>query len=274
MAERTIVGVDFSGAKAEGKTWVAEGRLLSNGHLTVDRVQPFLRDDLSEFLQDVPLGTVVALDFPFSLPRVFLESLSIRVPTMREVWPHIADMPLDIYIKACKGFGWHPKRRGDNHYSVSLSALNSRLVPMTYRGIKMLNKLNKSHPGRWWIPPLDRGEPPVDRITLLEVMPGAILWSLGFDRATVKGYKNAKDSLETRNHVINKLSGFARDAHIEILNLLDFRRVFRANDDSLDSVVAALAAASWATNRASFLHPLCDEHTDAILEGWIYAPKK
>ena len=266
------MGVDFSGAKTEGKTWVSEGRIVSPEHLFIDRVQPFLRADLAEFLRCAPLGTVVALDFPFSLPRVFLDSLGIRATDMRDVWPRIAEMPLDTYRKACKGFGWHPKRAGDNHYNVSMSALNARLVPMTYHGIKMLNDLHLSNPERWWVPPLDCGEPADDRITLLEVMPGAFLWSIGFDYATVKGYKTAKDSLDTRDDVIDRLPSRAGCGNINTKNLYDFRSGYRANDDLLDCVVAGLAAAAWVTNKQSFLHPSRGEQPDAKLEGWIYAP--
>lgn len=270
MAERTIIGVDFSGARAEGKTWVSEGRLLSDNRLTIDHVQPFLRDDLSEFLQEVPLGTVVALDFPFGLPKVFLESLGIHVDTMKEAWHYIAAMSFNEYKNECKAFGTHPKRTGDKHYSVSLSALNSRLVPMTYRGIEMLHTLDKACLNRWCIPPLDSVDAPTDRITLLEVMPGAFLSAIGLDWATVKGYKGT-DSLSARDRVINRLADYEE---IKATNLLHFRTGFRANDDCLDSVVATFAAALWANDRRPFLHPIGEELPDATLEGWIYAPKK
>ena len=270
MTERTIIGVDFSGATTEGKTWVAEGCLSSAGHLIIDRVQPFLRNDLLELLEHAPPSTIVALDFPFGLPRVFLESLGIHANTMKEVWRYIAAMPFNEYKNTCKGFGTHPKRTGDKHYPVSLSALNSRLVPMTYRGIEMLHNLDKACLNRWCIPPLDSGEAPSGQITLLEVMPGAFLSTIGLDWATVKGYKGA-DSLNARDRVINRLATYEE---IRVTNLLQFRTGFRANDDCLDSVVAALAAALWATDRQSFLHPVSEELSDAQLEGWIYAPKK
>ena len=269
MAERTIVGVDFSGAQAEGKTWVAKGHMPSTEHLIIDSVQPILRNDLLELLPNLPPTTVVALDFPFGLPRVFLESLCVHENTMKDVWQHITSMSFDKYKKKCKNFGTHPKRTGDKLHSVSMSALNIRLVPMTYHGIKMLHKLDEAHTNRWWIPPLDSGEMPADRIALLEVMPGAFLRSIGFDYKTVKSYKNAEGALDTRDYVINHLSAYSG---MKMPNLLDFRWGFRANDDPLDSVIAALAAASWTRNRDDFLHPKHCELADARLEGWIYAP--
>ena len=271
MAERTIYGVDFSGAGVEGKTWIAEGRLPLTGHPTIDHIYPILRDDLYELLQNASSSTVVALDFPFGLPRVFLESLGIRANTMAEVWARVANIDFDRYKGKCKNFGHHPKRMCDRWYPASMSSLNSRLVPMTYRGIEMLHKLSEAYPNRWWVPPMDCGQDPVERVTLLEVMPGALLQSIGLDYATVKGYKAAAGSLDTREIVMNRLSNYAK-AELEMPNLLDFRRSFRANDDCLDAAIAAVAAMLWARNPVQFRHPNVEEQANAQLEGCIYAP--
>ena len=249
---------------------MTEGHMPTAGCLIIDRVQPILRDDLFELLQNAHPSTVVALDFPFGLPRAFLESIGIRTDAMSEVWPMISAMSRNDYEAKCKNYGSHPKRMGDKLYSVSMSALNTRLVPMTYFGMKMLKKLHEANTGRWWIPPLDTGQAPPDRITLLEVMPGAFLWSIGFDWATLKGPQGYKRSLDMRDHLISQLCA---KATIEILNLSDFRWGFRANDDCLDSAVAALAAATWATQPDAFLHPTPEELDDAMLEGWIYATR-
>ena len=269
----TIIGVDFSGARPDKNTWAAQGRLHPNGALLLDSVQPIRRDDLYDLLAGISTPAVAALDFPFGVPSVFLDHLHIPADTksMKEVWPHITAMSLDQYRDKCRSFGTHPKRTGDKRYSVNMSALNSRLVTMTYRGIEMLHKLDTAYPNRWWIPPLDAGETSVDRTTLLEVMPGALLCSIGLDYAKVKGYKSATGALDTRDGVINRLAEYA-NAELGIPNLLDFRWGFRANDDCLDSVVAAVGAAMWARDSSRFLHPTDDELADAQLEGWIYAP--
>ena len=283
MAERAVVGVDFSGAKGQGKTWVAEGRLLSSEQLVVDRVQPILRDDLHKFLQESSPSTVVAFDFPFGLPRIVLESLKLsqnwrvqNLNSMRDVWPLIAKMGLGDYTAECKKFSKHHKRTGDNYYSVSLSVLNRRMVSMTYRGIELLHELHEENPGLWWVPPMDLGETPVDKITLLEVMPGAFLRSIGLDYSTVKSYKG-EDSLGTRRTVISRISKYA-EKELRIPNLGDFRWGLRANDDCLDAVVATIAAGLWVKDKTRFLLPEDDPEPavlkDAQLEGWIYAPKK
>ena len=62
-------------------------------------------------------------------------------------------------------------------------------------------------------------------------------------------------------------------ANVRLPNLTEFRWGFRANEDPLDAVIAAVAAAAWALE-TPFLHPSQDEVADAQLEGWIYAPQK
>lgn len=279
----TIIGVDFSGAQDEGKTWIARGSLTDGGKMILNIVHPIRREDLHDLLLDVPTPAVVALDFPFSLPSVFLNQLRIRTNTMNGVWPHIANMPLGsyqnpnvgTYRQRCSAFGTHPKRTGDECYTVSMSALNTRLVPMTYHGIKMLDRLSTAQRSRWWIPPRDIGPAPVDKVVLLEVMPGALLWAIGLDYGTVKGYKGATGALDTRERVINRLSEYA-EVELGIQHLPDWRLGFRANDDSLDAVVAYVAAALWTIDENLFHRP--EDHRDAAvlqaarLEGWIYAP--
>lgn len=277
MTSTTIIGVDFSGAdeKRNVNTWITRGSLTSSGKLTLNAVHPIRREDLHDLLLDVPTPAVVALDFPFSLPSAFLDQLRIRTNTMNGVRHRIAKMPRDQYERECKCLGTHPKRTGDKCYGVSMSALNTRLVPMTYHGIKMLHRLITAQAARWWIPPRDIGPAPVDKTVLLEVMPGALLWAIGLDYATVKGYKGATGALETRERVINRLSEYA-EAALGIQPLSDLRLGFRANDDFLDAVVAFVAAALWAKDDNLFHRP--EDHEDpavletARLEGWIYAP--
>ena len=265
----TSIGVDFSGAKNEGKTWVAFARLEHGTDLLFDRVQPFRRDDLYDYLAtDVATPAVVALDFPFSLPAPFLNSLKICADRMDDVWPVTHRMSLEAYRDQCKNHGTHPMRTADDCHPVSLSALNTRLVPMTYYGMQMLHKLATTRPKRWWIPPLNCGTAPDDRISLLEVMPGAFLSSIGLDYMTVKRYKS---NLDVRDDVIRALTAYTRKA-MATTNLEQYRPGCRANDDCLDAVVAAVAAAVWAQDCSRFRHPTDAERAKAQLEGWIYAP--
>ena len=273
MTERAIVGVDFSGAEVEGKTWVAEAHLTLDGHLVIDRVQPFLRSDLFDYLQNAPLSTVVALDFPFSVPRELIPTIAPSAVTMKHVWAGVSRMSLDEFERICRQLGRHPKRKFDEmHYrSESLSPLNLRMVPMTYNGIRMLLKLYCQNPRRWHIPPIDPGRMRIDRVTLLEVMPGALLSVIGFNRNVYKGYKNAKkptESLAFRDEILGNLIELG---HLAIPNLRDFLPSCRANDDCLDAVIAAVGAASWVLEYP-FLEPLGNQLPTSQLEGCIFAP--
>lgn len=289
MAERKIIGVDFSGSKDEGKTWVAQGHLTTDGACIIDRVHPITRQDLYALVANASAGTVIALDFPFALPSVFLrESLEIHARRMGQVWQEIANTNPDTFRAKCHSFGRHPKRVGDKaidclwrrydnrSYGITISALNRRLVPMTFRGIEMLNALVNEYPLRWCILPRDCPGNPTDaksnrtlsKITILEVMPGALLWAVGFDYKTVKGYKETATALPTRDHIINNLSEFA---NVKLPNLCEYRLALRANDDCMDAVIAAVGAAAWASG-VPFRFPEPHELQAAQLEGWPYAP--
>lgn len=276
-----IIGVDFSGARGDKNTWLTEGLLTPNCELIVERVQPIRRKDLAKFLLSVPPSSVVALDFPFGLPIEVLKSFSdnrdFDDATMTDVWPWIGAMTPEEFDGKCRDFvrhtHKHPKRTGDHHHPVSMSPLNVRMILMTYHGIKLLSKIHNESADRWLVPPIDCGAPAAERVTLLEVMPGAFLKRLGFETQTVKRYKNAEDSLVNRERIIAELSNRAQTAGVSVSNLSDFKWGMKAIDDCLDSVVAAIAAASWARNQVAFCHPEPSELKSAQLEGWIYAPK-
>lgn len=107
-------------------------------------------------------------------------------------------------------------------------------------------------------------------VTLLETMPGAFLKSIG---TIYKGYKKPKSQMlrdERRNTVLDALKD---RSGVELPNLSNFREECVANDDCLDAVVAAVAAASWSQNQSAFQHPSDDEFAAAELEGWIYVPQ-
>ena len=151
------------------------------------------------------------------------------------------------------------------------------MVPMTFRGMQMLH-------GLWQqgcqVPPLpdNHKNGPV----LLESMPGAALRAFGLP---FKGYKKGRSAAELRSEI---LGGLATKSGIEIANLADFRDACMENDDSLDSVVAAVSACLWANDSTQFRVPKSgpgeatkrggtpspneNELETARLEGWLYAP--
>lgn len=278
----TIIGVDFSGHRDDRNTWVALGECGSNGALVLDSVQPVRRDDLGIILADAAAPAVAALDFPFGVPREFADFLceGVSPGDMTDVWDVIARLTgqefvarRDDFVSARAGLPLHerePKRAGDlAHHRESYSPLhtvNPNMLPMTYEGIRMLRAWHTEQPRRWHVPPLDPTGTASERVTLLELMPGAFLKSVGLP---FKGYKKGRTALTKRDEILGSL---AEASGVGLPNLGRVRMACRANDDCLDAVVAAVGAAAWAVDESHFHHPDGGEMADAVLEGWIYVP--
>ena len=276
----TIIGIDYSGAKSDRNTWVAQGRLTADGALVFEGANMIRRKDVVNLMIAVSTPTVAAIDFPFCVPQEFAEFLNTGddLKSMPDVWRIIDDMSLEDFYAARDAYVNHfyvePKRAGDEaHFSESFSPLhkvNPNMVPMTYRGIRMLHGLYSKDPSRWIVPPLEAPSDHAETVTLLETMPGAFLRAIG---TIYKGYKKPKSALlrdERRNAILDTVQ---RDSGVALPNLSELREDCIANDDCLDAVVAAVAAAAWTQNPAHFRHPTEDELPAAKLEGWIYVPK-
>ncbi|MYC35087.1 MAG: DUF429 domain-containing protein [Chloroflexi bacterium] len=272
----TIIGVDFSGARADKNTWAARGLLDTDGSLVLESVQSIRREDLYRLLADIPVPSVAALDFPFGVPAQFAAFLSPRrLPSdMPDLWKVVDSIIADEFIRERNRFviqHGEPKRAGDRkHHPESYSplhAVNPNMLPMTYRGIRLLHRWHEEQPHRWWVPPLPLATDDDAVVALLELMPGALLKSLGLP---YKGYKRGRHSDLRRTQI---LDGLPHKSGIRILNLGALRKDCLVNDDCLDSVVAAVGAAMWAQDPALFHHPNEDELNDAQLEGWIYVPR-
>ena len=274
-----IIGIDYSGAKDDRNTWVAQGRLTPEGALVFEGANMISRKDVVNLLIAVSTPAIAAIDFPFCIPQEFAEFLNTGgdLKAMPDVWRIIDEMSLDDFYAARDAFvkRWgEPKRAGDAaHFSESFSPLhkvNPNMVPMTYRGIRMLHGLYSKDPSRWIVPPLETPDNQAETVTLLETMPGAFLRAIG---TIYKGYKKPKSAAlreERRNAIMYALQ---RNSGIALPNLSELREDCIANDDCLDAVVAAIAAAAWTQNPARFRHPTPAELPAAKLEGWIYVPQ-
>ena len=271
----TIVGVDFSGHRDDRNTWVARGRLDADGALLLDNVQPARRSGLYDLLAAIPTPAVVALDFPFGVPAGFAVHLSPKCPprAMPDLWKIVHGMPAGDFLAARDRFvAGHGelKRSGDaRHFPESYSPLhraNPNMLPMTYEGIRLLHRWRKSCPQRWHVPPLESPVRPAHSITLLELMPGAFLKTVGLP---YKGYKKGRRCWELREKITGAL---AAASGIPLPDLASLRMGCHASDDFLDAVVAAAGAACWARDNDRFRHPQPDELSLARLEGWIYVP--
>jgi hypothetical protein len=265
----TIIGVDFSGAKSDQKTWLARGR-LEDGALRLEECRPISREDLTRLLAALAGPAVAALDFPFGVPQEFARCWAPAAKTMPGLWASAANMDLAGFIALRNEFvgdGPEPKRRGDLLFPECYSPLhrvNPNMVPMTFHGMAMLHQLR---PGGWHVPPLEH-QGPTDRV-LLEAMPGAALRALGLP---YKGYKNGKDALALRRKIFD---GLTEHSGVALRDYAGLMEMCLQHHDALDAVVAAVTAALWVRDPSAFRCPdpsAGDEMAASRLEGWLYAP--
>lgn len=284
-----IIGVDFSGAKNESKskTWLARGELKGDV-LALKCCQSVKRAKLTCELSALSEPTVVAMDFPFSLPVQFVQhwrpDIVVAGKQMPDLWEAAAQMEWDSFkcLKSQLGLvefvRWHgePKRDSDPPESFSpLHIYRPNMLPMTFRGMKMLHSLwvdAKAKNKPLWVPPLPK---PVTGqcVTLLEVMPGAVLRSLGLPFRKYKG--KAEAAAKMRGDILTKLQSEVVPA-VQVEDLSHLRDKCKSNDDALDAVVAAIAAALWHIDKNRFPKPpeKCQPDYDRVqLEGWLYTPR-
>ena len=265
-----ILGVDFSGAKTDNRTWVTSGRL--DGHvLALGDCKAVTRAQLAELLLQLPHGSVAALDFPFSVPQPFARFWQPGASTMPELWAAAQEIDLSKFLALRDDFvdRWgEPKRRCDLRFPECYSCLhkaNPNMVPMTFYGMRMLGPL-------WLagctVPPLD--SPNTGKAVLLEAMPGAALKALGLP---YKGYKKGANALQLRKRILN---GLETRSGLRIRRLSRFRETCLYSDDALDSLVAAVIASLWAIDPTCFWRPSLGHSNGAdsiaLLEGRLYAP--
>lgn len=165
MAERAIMGVDFSGGVGDTHTWAAGGRLDTAAQaLTLLSCQPVARNELAGQLRDLDGAAVAALDFPFSVPAAFAEyafgeyaGAGYDNGAMPGLWRAAAAMELAEFAARRDAFvAEHGEllRAGDLYVPGCYSCLhraNPNMLPMTLRGMQLLDGLGAAG-GR--VPPL------------------------------------------------------------------------------------------------------------------------
>jgi predicted nuclease with RNAse H fold len=265
-----IVGVDFSGARSDDRTWIARGR-LDGLSLVLRSCAPARRSELEEVLLSLPGEAVAALDFPFSVPQEFARFWRPEAIALPDLWAAASMIELDGFMALRDDFAarfGEPRRRCDTFFPEAYSCLhkaNPNMVPMTFKGMQMLSRLR---PAGCDVPPLapqGRG-----KALLLEAMPGAALRAF---KLPFKGYKNGVNAGIQRRQILDGLPG---RSGLLLPNLAEFREGCLESHDCLDAVVAAVTAALWARDPGLFLCPTLGEVDGpdrvSLLEGWLYAP--
>lgn len=265
-----IVGVDFSGARSDDRTWTARGH-LDGRCLVLHRCEAVSRAQLEELLLSLPGDAVAALDFPFSVPREFARFWRPEASAMPDLWAAASMMELAGFMAIRDDFAarfGEPRRRCDTFFPEAYSCLhkvNPNMVPMTFKGMQMLSRL---WPAGCVVPPL--APPAAGKALLLEAMPGAALKAF---KLPYKGYKNGVNKGIKRREI---LDGLPVRSGLLLPNLAEFRDQCLDDHDCLDAVVAAVTAALWARDPGLFLRPTLREGDSpdsvSLLEGWLYAP--
>ena len=67
------------------------------------------------------------------------------------------------------------------------------------------------------------------------------------------------------------LDGLPKRSGLSLPNLDEYRDICMSSHDSLDAVVATIAAALWVIDSGMFRHPPASGET-VQLEEWLYAP--
>ena len=282
-----IIGVDFSGSKKNNTTAVTSA-VLRNNILQVTDCHPLeskldsAESLLRKLLEGLHKDSVVAMDFPFSIPKdaaaLFPEPFIPGFATMPDLWrtaTEIDDLDKFAKLPPVKDHAT-TMRHGDkqlknpNPIPPLKAAGNPTLLHMTFHGMKMLHRLREAHPRSFHIPPLSRGgrTGPV----LLETNPGTVLSNLDLHYKSYKGKR--KGVGKKRNEI---LTGMKTIRGLTLRMAPEFRYECLANDDCLDSLVAAVVAALWkkdkSKGKSTFRTPSKSQLSDAKLEGWIYVPK-
>lgn len=298
-----IMGVDFSGARDDRKTWLADGR-LDNGRLNLESCRSVQRADLAVILANLDGPTVVAMDFPFSVPAEFAKYWQREIvanggtlpvfETMPNLWAAAASTEWKTFEEIVLKFVERCKKRGEQKFLArkydkgipeAQSPLkpkgNPTMLPMTFRGMQLLHRV-------WQCPTtnhvcvLPLSVPCRDcYTTFLEVMPGAALKRLGIKTEKYKGSSKASErnlEKEQRLLILSQLKDARITTPIEVVlsDSVSSSCLENRGGDALDAVVAAITAAMWHKDEERFHRPedVADIDWETVmLEGWLYAPK-
>ena len=270
-----LLGVDFTSVPSRRKPiTVARGQCIG-GMLKVSGVEALTA--MAEFdalLADAGpwLG---AFDFPFGLPRVFTEALSLGAD-VAEVSAAVHARCADRMAFRALVDGWGqglPHRATDLALGPGLrstSPLQTRYVPvgfMWFEGLSRLLAAGVSLPGLTPEPRAGQGVSDPQR-QALEGYPGAVAHAVLGRRS----YKNSDDAdrLIARIDLVDALeqgrlgAPYAGAPRLKLSHALRESLVADASGDRLDAVLCLLQAA-WAADRPGFGLPA---RVDPV-EGWI-----
>lgn len=246
---------------------------------------------------------LIGLDFPFSLPRPFIEillktdralnsgssanfSASIAAVPWVEVAEQISRLPyneLVALVQAAKPImGGEVKRQTDNSTEPKaqspLHQINPGMLKMTWQGMRLLLAL---HQQGFSILPFTKGtglnNP--SAADVIEVYPAAVLKARGLPWRKYKG--KDQEAKQLRQFILSNLTDHA--GKLRTVNRINsdqvklelaphLEHIALDSDDALDAVIAAVGAANACLNPSQTAPPSHILPHTIALEGWIYVP--
>lgn len=257
--ERTIYGVDFSGARLAGeKIWLAQARIQGET-LKIERL--LRADELpgSSLERDLALAALVrvlgedanavaGLDFPFSLAQS-----SLGEQNYANFLNASAEFP---DADAFKAAFTDARRRTDTQGKTPFSPLNYRLYRQTFYGIRdVLRPLAQNGAA---ILPMMNARP--DALWLLEICPASTLKK----EHLYLSYKGKSDSQRDNRATITR--EIKARFGVQTDEAMNERMIADTEGDALDAVIAALGTARGVRN-LELLKP--QDEVDEV-EGRVY----
>ena len=249
--------------------------VLQGQTLDITSCEPISREDLKKRLRRLPANAVAGMDFPFGVPHQFALELYRESNSMPHIWRICQEIEYNEFLNRRDGFvaQYGELTRGvDNNLEGPISPLKTggpNMLPMTFRGMEMLNDLWHDEHVRFRVPPLPEGER--NGPTLLETMPGVVLRVFELPYQNYKGAKSNPDSRKNRDRI---LAGLRVCSYLTLNVPNDLEGKCVDYHDGLDSLVAAFCAALWVDQEIPFRIPAANWLIAAQLEGWIYAPQR
>ena len=272
MTTMRLLGVDFTSAPSRRKAITVARGHLAGSVLRLDGVDALTSMVAFESLAGEPGPWFGAFDFPFGLPREFVDSLALGTNTDEVIAEVQRRCPDRMAFRALVD-GWgngrpagrrliHRRADGAMPGISSSSPLQTRYVPvgfMYYEGLSRLVAADVT------IPRLRAGDPA--RVAL-EGYPGL----LAFELIGRRSYKNSAESdrLIARKDIVDALEqGRTRlGLRLKLSPAQHESLVADSSGDRLDAVLC-LAQAAWASRLADSGLPAQVD----IVEGWIVSAR-
>lgn len=266
---RTLLGVDFTSAPSRRKPVTVARGVIGGGQLRLQALQALPSMTGFEQLLSEPGPWFGAFDFPFGLPREFVDALGLGQTAAAVSAALHARCPTRMALRALID-GWNagrprgarlPHRRTDRMAPgvSATSPLQTRYVPVGFMYFEGLSRLLAAGVH---LPGLHAGD--TDRVAA-EAYPGALAHALIGRRS----YKNGPgaDRRDARKDMLEALEQGRAAGSVPCLVLSHAQRdavVADCSGDLLDAVLC-LVQAAWAAARPDGGLP---EGLDRV-EGWI-----